>query len=183
MLRNVLRVTNSVISGSSALHFLDVDRAPLWSATDLDIYTPIHCARQIVNYLCNVEGYHIVQEPVPSKYPHLRSGFATVFHLRRDLSEIDVIQSCTRSALYPIPYFWGTHVMNYLTADTFCVAYPEYTLEGKSLLNPVALVDKQHPNVRMLTNMDKYTERGYAFRKLVPVSFSSRALYDIILFR
>ncbi|KAI9069830.1 hypothetical protein FKP32DRAFT_37151 [Trametes sanguinea] len=161
-LRNMLRITSSVISGSTALHILDVERGKNWTPTDLDIYTPHYSALQIVRYLCKVEHYHI--HPNPAHYSYPISGFIAVFHLRRGDIKIDVIQSTTRSALHPLPYFWSTHVMNYLTADSFCIAYPEYTLHGKGLLNPIHLLDSVVPDRRIVANIQKYITRGYDFR-------------------
>ncbi|OJT13876.1 hypothetical protein TRAPUB_9545 [Trametes pubescens] len=118
MFRNVLRLTSSVMSGSTALHILDVACADTWSPTDLDIYAPSYSARQLITYIRDVEGYNIVKENT-TKYPYHDAGLTHVF--------------------------WGTHVMNYLTADSFCMAYPELTLTGRALLNPIQLIDLQHP--------------------------------------
>ncbi|KAI9067023.1 hypothetical protein FKP32DRAFT_1601418 [Trametes sanguinea] len=160
--RNILRLTCSVISGSIALHVLDIDRASTWTPTDLDIYTPNYSAIQIISYLCKIEGYNIVDHPDHYSFP--AGGYDCIFHLRRGNSHIDVIQSNTRSALQPIPYFWATHVMNYLTSDSFCIAYPDLTLDGKSLLNPIHLIDRLHPSTTVIHNIHKYSERGYTFR-------------------
>ncbi|KAI9065787.1 hypothetical protein FKP32DRAFT_1534223, partial [Trametes sanguinea] len=160
----ILRVTDSVISGSAALYVLDTDRASDWYPKDLDIYAPNHSYKQIINYLIALEDYEKLETPPPRKYPYAASGISSVTHLHRDGIQIDIIQSATRSALHPIPCFWATHVMNYLSADNFCIAYPEYTLSGKALLNPIHLVECFYPPPATLTNLSKYMERGYDFR-------------------
>ncbi|KAL1941336.1 hypothetical protein VTO73DRAFT_7153 [Trametes versicolor] len=162
--RNILRLTSAIISGSTALHVLDIDRAHDWTPSDLDIYVPVHNARRLISYLCVEEGYS-AYDTDNSKYPYYPpSGMRGVTHLRRSGLEIDIIQSSTRSALHPLPYFWSTHVMNYLTADSFCIAYPDFTLRGHGLFNPVQLVDFEYPRPRTLSVVKKYTDRGYCFR-------------------
>ncbi|EIW62571.1 uncharacterized protein TRAVEDRAFT_108110, partial [Trametes versicolor FP-101664 SS1] len=162
----ILRLTRSVISGSTALHVLDIDRASAWTPNDLDIYAPITAAAVVVNYLVTVEGYDVVDSPAPAKYPYpsSRSGFNAVAHLRRGDIEIDVIRSNTISALHPIPFFWSSHLMNYLTADSYCMAYPDDTLAGRGLLNPIQLIEHQYPLPRTMRTMKKYRARGYIFR-------------------
>ncbi|KAI9059957.1 hypothetical protein FKP32DRAFT_1100579 [Trametes sanguinea] len=160
--RNILRLTKSIISGSTALNILDIDRASNWTPTDLDIYTPHHAVIQMLVYLTKIEGYDIINDPPQYSFPS--GGFTAVYRLRRGTKTINVIQSATCSALHPLPHFWATHVMNYITSDTFCIAYPEYTLNGKALLNPIHLIDNLHAPPRTVANITKYTARGYDIR-------------------
>ncbi|KAH9855227.1 hypothetical protein C2E23DRAFT_866854 [Lenzites betulinus] len=159
----MLRITSSVLSGSTALHILDNERAAQWSPSDLNIYTPRHGLQAFVDYLCASEGYSVTKIDT-SKYPYDNSSIEKVVHLQRTDHEIDVIQSSSSSALEPIPLFWSSHLMNYLTADGFCVAYPTYTLSGRGLLNPFKLVGLQIPPPRSINAMEKYVARGYNFR-------------------
>ncbi|KAI0649234.1 hypothetical protein C8Q79DRAFT_500506 [Trametes meyenii] len=165
--RNIMRISGAVISGSAALNFCDVERAHAWSPQDLDVYVPHHAGAGILAYLINVEHY-IVDISAAPKYPYDHPGFSKVIHLKRGSFEIDLIQSVTRSALHPLPFFWGTHVMNYVGADSFCVAYPEHTLQGQAFLNPIQLVAYLRPTLRILANKEKYTLRGYTFRRPLP---------------
>ncbi|KAH9887375.1 hypothetical protein C8Q73DRAFT_604318, partial [Cubamyces lactineus] len=159
----VLRATMSVVSGSTVLHIIDQARSPTWKPNDLDIYAPLDGAGRVASYLIDVEHYSWkgLQE---SSYESDHSGFKAVIHLSKGDQQIDVIQSVTTSALYPLPFFWSTHVMNYFTADMFCVVYPTYTLQGRGLLNPVVLVSKRYPSIRTLQVIGKYQTRGYDFR-------------------
>ncbi|KAH9853917.1 hypothetical protein C2E23DRAFT_867870 [Lenzites betulinus] len=158
-------ITCSVISGSAALHILDIDRTVDWTPSDLDVYTPLYSAAQVISYLCIVEKYEPYGDAINPPYPGVTSGFRSVVRLRRGEQSIDIIQSLTRSALHPIPYFWSTHVMNYVTADSFCVAYPDLTLAGRALLNPIQLLELEHPSSNIVDKMLKYIDRGYDFRK------------------
>lgn len=61
------------------------------------------------------------------------------------------MQSTEPSAFNPLPYYWGTHVMNALTADTFICPYPSLTFQMKGIVNHlptpltgIAVVDKYH---------------------------------------
>ncbi|KAJ8457462.1 hypothetical protein ONZ51_g11515 [Trametes cubensis] len=161
--RSLLRITNSVLSGSFALHVLDGHRRPQWTPNDMDIYVPVSRARRVATYLVQVEGYQIV-ECRKSVYSIHLAGFSLVIQLSKGSSRINIVQSATLSALHPIPYFWSTHVMNHLTADSFCIAYPRFTLAGRALLNPIVLVDDRYPNDRTLGMLTKYQARGYDFR-------------------
>ncbi len=164
--RSLLRMTGAVISGSAALYTLDSERAHGWRPKDIDIYVSLEYAGRVAAYLTEVENYvHSWTHKSRSRYTRDSAGFTEVVHFENvDGMQIDLIKSSTHSALYPIPYFWSTHVMNYLTADSFCVAYPTLTLHGRGLMNPVALVDMQYPHARTLSVIEKYQQRGYDFR-------------------
>ncbi|OJT05578.1 hypothetical protein TRAPUB_3591 [Trametes pubescens] len=162
--RAVLRATGAVVSGSAALRTLDRNRAHGWRSNDVDVYTPVHQTERIIRYINEVEGYYALEASEP--YAHYSvSGYMQVFRYRNaDGAHIDVVQSYTHSAIFPIPFFWSSHVMNYMTADAFCVAYPVHTLQGRGLMSPVALLDDQHAHDPTLAVMHKYRSRGYDFR-------------------
>lgn len=164
--RSVLRATGSVISGSAALHVLDSARAEHWQPRDIDLYVPLDHAERVATYITEVEEYvHLETHESWATYTHDSAGFVEVSKYENgDGMRVDLIKSATHSSLYPIPFFWSTHVMNYLTADSFCMAYPSLTLQGRGLMNPVALVDSRYPHKRTLAVMTKYHRRGYDFR-------------------
>ncbi|KAI9057845.1 hypothetical protein FKP32DRAFT_1536890, partial [Trametes sanguinea] len=159
----VLRATGCVLSGSAALKVLDHQRPGSWAPSDLDIYAPRGKAMRFASYLITHEGYTLDRTVASYGYGD-STGFSCVLHLHQGASSIDIIQSLTLSALHPLPYFWSSHVMNYLSADSFCIAYPTTTLQGRGLLNPVALLDGRYPHGRTLRVLAKYSSRGYDFR-------------------
>ncbi|KAH9846472.1 hypothetical protein C2E23DRAFT_696829, partial [Lenzites betulinus] len=160
----MLRITGTIISGSTALYVLDRDRATGWEPSDLDLYAPSHHGTRISRYLSQCEGY-VYQGTAEHLYASDSAGFVRVTRWQnRHGMRIDLIHSQTQSALFPLPFFWSTHLMNYLTADSFCIAYPALTLRGRGLLNPVALSDSRFPTHRTLNVMTKYQLRGYDFR-------------------
>lgn len=161
--RSVLRLTGSVISGSTALHILDGARRAAWAPNDIDVYVPRGKAMRIVTHLQVVEDFHLTRQD-SAFYGRTASGFSRVIHLSKGNTSIDIIESLTQSALHPIPYFWSTHLINYLTADSFCIAYPDHLLTGRGVLNPIALLEGQYPSPRTLMVMEKYRARGYDVR-------------------
>ncbi|KAI0349459.1 hypothetical protein OH77DRAFT_1499553 [Trametes cingulata] len=170
-LRAVLRITRSVLSGSTVLHILDIQGSDAWAPQDLDVYSPIDTVRRMVHYLITAEGYRLHQIH-DSTYQADGAGLRQVYSLVKGSCKIDVIQSTTLSALHPIPFFWGSHLMSYIGADTFCMPYPTLTLQGRGLMNPVALIDHRYAHKRTLDVMAKYRTRGYDFPEM----------YDITLF-
>lgn len=161
--RGALRSTKSVIAGSCVLNLLDIERAKYWTPNDLDIYCPSEYTLRMVWYLCQVEHYNVSDVHI-SSYSGDSAGFKRVVHLEKEDRRIDVIQSATLSALHPIPFFWGTHLVNYISADSFCLAYPTLTLQGRGLLNPISLIEYRYVRQRTLDVLRKYESRGYDFR-------------------
>ncbi|KAH9852996.1 hypothetical protein C2E23DRAFT_686620, partial [Lenzites betulinus] len=162
-LRSMMRAMGAVISGSFALHFLDRDRQLQWCARDLDIYVGAEYGCRLVYYLMYVEHYGNLRHK-NREYPHSFGGFRTIVTLSRHDSSIDIVFSTSSSPLLPIAHFWGSHVVNYIAADTFCLAYPTFTLEGRGLLHPERLLQWRHTTTYILTLIEKYVQRGYDFR-------------------
>ena len=53
------------------------------------------------------------------------------------LAKFNVNESCADSPFHPLPFLWGTHLMNALTSKACISAYPDLTLQEKSLIvNP-----------------------------------------------
>ncbi|KAI9061415.1 hypothetical protein FKP32DRAFT_1540303, partial [Trametes sanguinea] len=132
LFRNTLRMLHGVISGSFALAFVSRNNTPEFEPADLDIYVGRSYAKRLASYLIQVEGY------VPDdndSHPYISRGYTEVIGMSRGAVRVQVIQSETSSALYPLAHFWSSHVMNFLTADGFCVCYPAYTFQGRGLLS------------------------------------------------
>ncbi|OCH88799.1 hypothetical protein OBBRIDRAFT_693533, partial [Obba rivulosa] len=66
------------------------------------------------------------------QYYHCK-GFFHLVQLRTPRGVIEVIRSVRETALYPICFFWSTLLMNYFSADAFCVAYPVLTFQRRGL--------------------------------------------------
>ncbi|KAI0054714.1 hypothetical protein BV25DRAFT_1783348, partial [Artomyces pyxidatus] len=162
--RDALRCANAVISGSFALnialHCCNRPAASHWRPNDMDLYCGIHHYVWFLTYLIRVEGYLPMftgGEQEQCLVPHYGGGgIALIFRLVNSRGrQLDVICADSESALTPIPHFWGTLVVNYVSADEICVAYPRLTLNGIGYINPA--------RIGMGTNdaIEKYAARGF----------------------
>lgn len=158
--RSLMRLLGAVLSGSFALSFLARDDSCKFTPNDLDLYLPRKYVRRFALYLVEVEGYALLEK---RKAPY---GMAhhIVIALGKGSSRIELIPSTSESALLPIANFWSTHVMNYISADTFCVAYPELTFNNRGVLSPVRLIDLRHTSSHIITLIQKYAARGFDIR-------------------
>ena len=125
--REMMRNTNCVISGSAALWFL-LSSPQEWIPDDLDILVPESKFPEVVAFLTEMEGAALerVMEPVVWPYPSEACMARAIITMPK--GNVDVLQSRRESALYPIPFYWSTHLMNALTADALYCAYPALTL-------------------------------------------------------
>lgn len=98
-----------------------------------------------IDYLSDSEGYMRIcdsedDEAVRSLVEKHGGGVAIVIRMENYKGSIvDVVVSTRTSALYPITFFWSTHLMNFISADTLCVTYPSLTLTGRGCFNPFRL--------------------------------------------
>lgn len=174
-LRDLMRSTRSVISGSVALWFICGGPAS-WFPSDCDVYTPIGQASSVVTFLKTRMGYTVDEDPTadgyrrleghgPSdaSYPERQGEIFVIRSLTRLVNEnmgryINIFESSTLSALQPIPRFWSTLQANYISADSLCVAYPFLTMNGKGCITPTGLT----PVGNLLVVIEKYRKRGFA---------------------
>ena len=160
-MRTIMRTTGAVVSGSFALKFLD--QRATFAPGDVDCYVPIQGYHTFVTFLVAALGAEIVSEddfrrqygkPRPYRYGNL-TGIADRRVLRIGKVVIDVICSTNSSPLFPIAKFHSTIVMNFLSADGFCIAYPVSVLLRLSFKTCR----------RMLSNdriaLNKLQDRGY----------------------
>ncbi|OJT12390.1 hypothetical protein TRAPUB_11059 [Trametes pubescens] len=132
--RSAMRLYGAVLSGSFALHFLRMNDKCEFNPGDLDLYVPRSYATRILAYLLDVEGYSFITTFRVPYGQNVAQQFVIV--VGKPGLTIDIIPSVSEEALYPLSHFWGSHLVNYISADTFCVAYPELTFWGRSLLSP-----------------------------------------------
>ena len=175
ILQEILRTCDAVISGSSALHFLLPITTTTWKPNDLDLYVPHRYMRELTIRLQNLGYQQLPLNPHTSySSPHILAVHK--FALREKI--IDVIMSSTSAAFSPIFLFDSTAVMNFISADEIFSAYPDLTLQYKSLLNPHSLY--KHPYSRIkLSHLQKYLDRGFKFipcRESHTSNFTCRSL-------
>ncbi len=150
--RRYLDGSNSVISGSFAVQFVDKDGGR--QANDLDVYVGLNNVDGMIAFFAR-NGYESVEDG------HSSRGYRGVHLLsRRTLAKgsqhVDIIESPTKCSLHPIAWFWSSAVMNFMTGSHFCIAYPGSTLARRSFVSPIRA---RHPGLPMLRS--KYERRGY----------------------
>ncbi|KAI0050696.1 hypothetical protein FA95DRAFT_1603333 [Auriscalpium vulgare] len=151
---------NAVVSGSFVLAFLlAYGREPLhWTPGDIDVYCTTSQGASMLDFL--IRDCHYLPQLLGDA--HSRYQLADISHVFR-LSNpqlgktVDVICTDSPSPLAPITHFWGTHLMNFVSATSIVSAYAAPTLLRNAALNPN----------RELTAEDevvfKYKCRGFVF--------------------
>lgn len=167
----------SVISGSVALWFL-LGRPGQWEPHDLDIYCPIDCAKDLLSFLHDVEGYtdNALQDQRRKDYAEnarkaVNPSITSVAHLINGQGRrIDIIESSSSCALLPLPYFWTTFLPNYISARKLCLPYPIHTLHGYGCLTHASDIPRITDRA-----VRKYVARGFRVSE-----FSEEATKEVI---
>lgn len=155
---NSMRCTGTVVSGSSALHWLD--RGSQWTPNDIDFYCPYDTFELFVRQIKMLEpGLLENNKQSHAIFAHTTynssNGFCDRISLYQGNRKYDVIRSRTMSPCFPLVYFHSTIVMNYVGADNFSIAYPALTLQRKGVKHSrdVGASDRRA--------LAKYKSRGY----------------------
>ncbi|KAJ3482289.1 hypothetical protein NLI96_g7080 [Meripilus lineatus] len=157
--REVLDETDSVISGSFVLRF--IEGATDWAEGDLDVYVDSVSVDEVEQFL-EGEGYVTAEEAQERRiYDHGGGSIREVKKLSKPGTpcSIDLIVSRNKLSVFPIADFWGTQVMNFLTGSSICIAYP-HTLNHIAFVVPRRSTDWKVPIL-----VGKYQQRGYEFRE------------------
>ena len=128
-------------------------------------------AVRCLEFLFN-QGYNIIySEETSPPDNHVRSlpyhgpGIFVVIRLQHPAQKkINVIISTTDIALLLIASFWGSIVQNYVTADSFAIAYPHTTLNG---IGYIALECAQL--LKTLECVKKYHACGFTILEYNPI--------------
>lgn len=157
----ILAACNAVISGSSVLYLLLPERDILWKPGDLDIYV---CDKDLELLLRNLGscGYQVSTTEYGTDDPYPYSHIQKIFTLHHQKSKIDVIVSKTSTPISPIFQYHSTVVMNFLTANSLFCAYPELTLQKKSIINPFAVYGQALKRTTLQALL-KYNKRGIQY--------------------
>lgn len=134
--RSMLDHHCAVIAGSGALAVcLHGSLTP----NDLDVYVPRDALASVVAYLVNSESYVVSRFLDPASTGTYQGGIDRVICLRRGCVSIDIVLSHTDCATLPIPHFWSTASMVYVSGNSFCVPYPALLRDRRALLNPARI--------------------------------------------
>ena len=160
--QSMMRSIRSIISGSTALYH--VLRFPnTWQPTDVDLIVPNHRYAQVVQFVLDIPGAVVINE-FPQQYEAARNvtGFSHIVQVQTPYAKFDIIGSADRSPFYPLVFYYGTHVMNAITADLVISAYPSLTLEGHAVLN----LSRPRNDHSTRAAIQKYTQRGFTFNNI-----------------
>jgi len=169
---------NVVISGSTALQFVIREQSSNWSANDIDLYCPKSNAQNFIRFLESQGYFDILRQP-----PHIdhsdwpRDDLWCYQRFYNDMVcaidrvvrmqnlhgfTLDVVVSNTEDPLLPITSFWGTLLQNYISTDTFAIAYPRATLRRAGYLAPFR--ENQENTQKCI---QKYQGRGFTINRYV----------------
>ncbi|KAK7681748.1 hypothetical protein QCA50_015095 [Cerrena zonata] len=154
--RDMMRHTNTIISGSTALYFLH--RQPCtWTPGDTDIIVaPAHFDTTL-RFIMALPGAVITYDSrnVPAGlYQAIGATLDRLVKITTDMGAFDVMMSREISPYHPITHYWTTLVMNALTADFFVCAYPTLTYSHRGAI--------QSHSSRPVP-LQKYINRGFTF--------------------
>ncbi|KAK7683376.1 hypothetical protein QCA50_013638 [Cerrena zonata] len=156
--RKMMKDTNTIISGSTALYFL-LRQPSSWTPGDVDLIVSPTYFGTVVRFLTQLpEGRIESPNRAYDSYPNNNNvGFSKVLKVTTAHGRFDVIKSLEDSPFHPLAFYWGTHVMNAVTSDSFLCAYPSLTFHNKGaiLSNPL----KKSAAAAVL----KYEKRGFTF--------------------
>lgn len=109
----MLSVTGAVVSGLVALEFFERDEA--WVLMNIDIYCLFAEVDTVLEYMVAVESYCVSACVSPAA----TKGVQDIVRMEREGQQAVMCRSKTQAAALPITYFWGTALMNFLTASSF----------------------------------------------------------------
>lgn len=123
----VLRDTRSVIGGSACLAVLN--RVGDWVPNDLDVFCPRDgyetCCVYLIDRLHGQVITHLDEDDLNSERPgDCPEGVCDRRVIRTKFGLFDVMCSSTLTATEPIAHAFSSHLMNFISADSICVAYP-----------------------------------------------------------
>ncbi|KAJ3487736.1 hypothetical protein NLI96_g3327 [Meripilus lineatus] len=157
--RELLDATDSALSGSYVARLLEGPTD--WMERDLDIYVDPSSVDRVRQYLEALGYVRASPAQQHSIYDHGGGSIREVIKMKKEglPRTIDIIVSRSKLSIAPIADFWGTHVMNFVTGSTLCIAYP-HTLDHIGLLVPRRSGDWKVPIL-----IGKYEQRGYEFEE------------------
>ena len=157
----ILNACDTVVSGSTALHFLLPISSTPWSPTDLDIYVPFRCQLQL-SCLLKKKGYHLQKKSKSKGSLYSVSKIFSILTFAKGHRKIDVIVSTSDCGILPIFQFHCTAVMNFITAKSIFCGYPSLTFRALSMINGSPLYNGSFSPVGVKA-LIKYKNRGFTF--------------------
>lgn len=155
------RTQKFYLTGSSVLHFITQDEG--WMPKDLDFVVGRNHVEPLLAQL-KQRGFH----PYETEIDASGSSHSVQYVLNRDIHAIyrlaksdrklgmiliDVVESTLADPLSTICYFHSTQVMNFMTADSLTMLYPDLTMEH------IGVIREHDYDIDHL--VQKYKQRGF----------------------
>ena len=100
-----------------------------WTPNNINIYTLITSVDSLIWYLDKKEGYKRVVHDDEGEYEattEYSQAIMAVVEMRGPWGQkVNIVYSAMPSALYLIPYFWGSYLANFVGTDHICITNPE----------------------------------------------------------
>lgn len=174
--RKMMRKTGCIISGSTALHFLL--RSPhSWYPKGVDIITPNGTFEDVLRFMLQMPGSYVILDTERHGgieiYSPIPGGFDRLVKIITSKGPVEIIRSSVSSPFYPLPFYWGTHLMNALTSDICYCAYPSWTTRNEALITTRSPPEDAER---------KYRERGFKlFSRMAEMCRLTEDCGDVIL--
>ncbi len=130
----MLSSTSSVITGSAALAICAQPEHLI--PGDLDICAAFGYGETLALHFVTREGYSIDDHILSAALPTLsRAGVHQVIRLSQGPKFIDIIESVAVLSTFPIPQFWSTAPMVFISATTMHALYPLLLETNRAIVN------------------------------------------------
>ena len=131
--RDMMRTYNVVVGGSVALWYAS-SQPGTWCPDHMDLLVPGWSAACVKKRLLAMPGFGLVSGKelrweMRDQWLYERSSYC-VWTTR---GVIRVVHSIREDALGLVPNYWGTHLMNVLSADAFVAPYMRLTMGGRAI--------------------------------------------------
>ncbi|TFK26751.1 hypothetical protein FA15DRAFT_255322 [Coprinopsis marcescibilis] len=169
--------TATLISGSSALQFLD---RSFYKSSDLDLYTPRQAVEEVWNWILSTGYFYKPTEFKPDFHhsaadlrndehddyvrgtDYKTNGICAVYEFQKGDSVVQLI-AARHSPFHAIISFHSTIVMNFITYEAAYSLYPKATFDARIGAANDEVTDKE------LEALNKYRSRGWAITTEVSV--------------
>ncbi|PSR87070.1 hypothetical protein PHLCEN_2v5256 [Hermanssonia centrifuga] len=163
---HAMRLSGACLSGGRALSI--VDNKATFEGVDWDFYCPFEGFDAFCIFLVErLKGTTVELGPLAQAHYVSMVGICGFRRISTERGVFDVMRSETATPLLPLPYFHSTLLVNYISADSLCVAYP------LGLLSRNGVTQSRSLSEHATAGLAKYRSRGYEFHD-VPWTWDPR---------
>ena len=131
--RDMMRIYGAFIGGSVALWFAN-SQPGMWCPDHMDLLVPGWSARSVKRRLLAMPGFALVSgKELRWEMRDQRLYEDSSYCVWTTRGVVRVVHSTREDALGLVPSYWGTHLMNVLSADAFVAPYMRLTMGGRAI--------------------------------------------------